>query len=68
LLALERPLFPSQWVRSYTLPATTSELSSTFFPKQIDDVAISNGSNDYSIAEFSARMAVSEIAATERNP
>jgi hypothetical protein len=38
------------------------------FPEQINDVAISGGSNDYSIAEFSARMAVSEIAATERNP
>jgi hypothetical protein len=60
--------FWSQWVRSYTLSATPSELSSAFFPKQINDVAISDGSNDYSIAEFSARMAVSEIAATERNP
>jgi hypothetical protein len=55
-------------VRSYTLSATTSELSSAFFPKQINDVAISDGSNDHSIAEFSARMAVSEIAATEPNP
>jgi hypothetical protein len=35
--------------------------------KQINDVAISDGSNDYSIAEFSAMMALSEIAATERN-
>jgi hypothetical protein len=55
-------------VKSYALSATTRELSSAFFPKQINDVAISGGSNDYSIAEFSAGMAASEIAATERNP
>ena len=32
---------------------------------QFDDVTISDGSNDYSIAEFSGKMALSEIAATE---
>jgi hypothetical protein len=32
--------------------------------KQINDVAISDGSGSYSIAEFSAKMAFSEIAAT----
>jgi hypothetical protein len=37
------------------------------FPKQINDVAISDDSNTHSIAEFSARVAVSEIAATEPN-
>lgn len=35
--------------------------------KQVDAVAISDGSDDYSIAEFSAKMAIAEIAATERN-
>ena len=36
--------------------------------KQVDDVAISDGSNNYSIAEFSGAMALSEISATERDP
>ena len=35
--------------------------------KQINNVAISDGSDNYSIAEFSAKMAFSEIAATVRN-
>jgi hypothetical protein len=35
--------------------------------KQINDVAISDGSDNYSIAEFSAKMALSEIASTVRN-
>jgi hypothetical protein len=35
--------------------------------KQIDDVAISDGDNDYSIAEFSSAMALSEIAAIQRD-
>jgi hypothetical protein len=37
------------------------------FPKQINDVDTSDDSNTYSIAKFPARVAVSEIAATERN-
>jgi hypothetical protein len=32
--------------------------------KQLDDVTISDGRNDYSIAEFSTEIAHSEIAAT----
>jgi hypothetical protein len=35
--------------------------------KQINHVAISDGSDNYSIAEFSAKIAFSEIAATVRN-
>lgn len=34
--------------------------------KQIDDVAICDGNKNYSIAEFSAAMAFSEITATQR--
>ena len=39
-LARERPLFSSQWGKSYTPSTNTSELSSAFFPKQINDAAI----------------------------
>lgn len=35
--------------------------------KQLGDVTISDGQSDYSIAEFSAAMAHSEIAATWDN-
>ena len=35
--------------------------------KHINNVAISDGSDSYSIAEFSAKMAFAEIAATVRN-
>ena len=35
--------------------------------KQLADVTISDGSNDYSIADFSEAMAHSEIAATWDN-
>lgn len=35
--------------------------------KQVEDVAISDGSKNYSITEFSAAMALSEIADTPRD-
>jgi len=35
--------------------------------QQFSDVAISDGSKSYSIAEFSAKMALAEITVTERS-
>lgn len=35
--------------------------------RQLDVVTISDGRNDYSIAEFSAKMALAEITVTERS-
>lgn len=35
--------------------------------QQLADVAISDGSRNYSIAEFSAKMALAEITVTERS-
>ena len=35
--------------------------------QQFADVAISDGSKNYSIAEFSAKMALAEITVTERS-
>jgi hypothetical protein len=35
--------------------------------QQFADVAISDGNKNYSIAEFSAKMALAEIAVTERS-
>jgi hypothetical protein len=35
--------------------------------KRLRDVTISDGRSDYSIAEFSAKMALAEITVTERS-
>jgi hypothetical protein len=56
-----------------SIPATTAkEAFATAVEwqvaKQLQDVLISDGSKEYSIAEFSEQMALSEIADTECNP
>lgn len=61
-------------VDGHTVLATAKTAKAAFakaiewqIAKQLDHVTINDGRDDYSIAEFSAKMALAEITVTERS-